>query len=327
MTPARSLDPTAGYRAATESVAVFDLSDRAQIEITGGDRAKFLHNFCTNDIKRLQPGEGCEAFVTNVKGRVLGHVFVFVGPESIWLDSSPGTEESLLAHLGKYVLIEDVELHARSASQGELLLSGPSSESILRAAGLLPEPLALFGHRRGGEVAVRRTDLLGLPGYVVSASRERIRALRASLIDAGAHPAGPAALNALRIEAGLPLYGVDVSEDQLAQEVGRTARAISFTKGCYLGQEPIARIDAMGHVNRELRGLRLATDAVPEAGDRVVGADGKEIGAITSAALSYRDNRSVVLAYLRAKFTAPGTPVSVVLADARVPAEVFWPLA
>src|SRR5688572_19506571 len=112
--PANHGDPAAEYRAAREAAALFGVSDRTQIEIAGSDRVKLLHNFCTNDIKRLQPGDGCEAFITNVKGRVLGYVFIFVGSESIWLDSAPNTETGLLAHLGKYVLIEDVELRPKS---------------------------------------------------------------------------------------------------------------------------------------------------------------------------------------------------------------------
>jgi folate-binding protein YgfZ len=141
-------------------------------------------------------------------------------------------------------------------------------------------------------------------------------------------PAGSLAFHALRIEAGMPLYGIDISEDNLAQEVGRTKQAISFTKGCYLGQEPIARIDALGHVNRELCGLKLSTGSAPPPGRAVNSEDGsKEIGSITSSVLSPLDNTPFALAYLKSQYLTPGTRVSIPIDDASIPATVFQPEA
>ena len=138
----------------------------------------------------------------------------------------------------------------------------------------------------------------------------------AAALAAAVTPAGGAVFEALRIEAGFPLYGVDISEDNIAQEAGRTKQAISFTKGCYLGQEPIARLDAMGHVNRELRGMRLAEGPVPRGQTPVFDESGaQQVGTITSAAMSYADNKPVALAMLRAQATRPGTSVRVRHAD------------
>ena len=355
-------DPAAEYQTAKNECALFDLSDRTQIEITGKDRVAFLHNFCTNDIKKIKPGEGCEAFITNTKGRVLGHVFVFVEENAIWLETVPHAAEPLLEHLGKYILAEDVELHDRSAEYGELFVSGPDAfdlviRPVVCMVSEVPNSLELYGHcvQDLSEEAlyrcVRRVDLLGAEGFLVSVKREDIaefwrflhdpaRTLQAdaeksreSLIlelRSGSkmrrRPAGSLAFHALRIEAGMPLYGIDISEDNLAQEVGRTKQAISFAKGCYLGQEPIARIDALGHVNRELCGLTLASCSAPPAGRVVKSEDGsKDIGSITSSALSPLDNTPRALAYLKPQYLTAGMRVSVQIDNASIFATVFQP--
>lgn len=323
-------NPRVEYEAATSAAALFDLSDRPQIEVTGGDRVKFLHNFCTNDIKKLQAGEGCEAFVTNVKGRILAHIFVFATDEALWIETAAGAEPALLAHLDRYLITEDVELHGRTAELGELFVSGKQASQLLNNNGIDVAELGLYGHASaksaGISVVVRRVDLLGTPGYLLSIAKAQLAPLWKELYEAGAQPAGSAAFHALRIETGMPLYSVDLSEDNLAQEAARNSQAISFTKGCYLGQEPIARIDALGHVNRELRGLKLSSAKPPEPGAPVLaGDDSQEIGHVTSSALSYSDDRPVALALLRSNWTAPGTEVTVKCGDEAVRATVFWP--
>jgi len=317
------------YAAAFNTAALFDLSDRTQIELTGDDRTAFLHNFCTNDIKALEPNGGCEAFITNVKGRVLAHVFVFAGENALTVDTVAGMEDSLAAHLDRYIITEDVELHRKTEQQADLFVCGPQVAALLEPLGLAADSLIplsqMPGTLVGQLVAVRRVDLLGTPGFLLSVPRAELAAAWSGLTEAGLRPAGSAAFDALRIEAGWPLYGVDISEENLAPEVGRNRRAISFTKGCYLGQEPIARIDSMGHVNRQLRGLRLSAGPVPATDTPVLSADkgNEEIGRITSAAISYADNLPVALAYLRRTHLAPGTEVLVQTEPATVPATVF----
>jgi hypothetical protein len=323
-------DPRAEYTAARTTTALFDLNDRTQIELTGADRASLLHNFCTNDVKKLETGSGCEAFVTNIKGRILAHVFVFATEHALWIDTVPGAEESLLAHLDRYLITEDVELHARTNECGDLLLSGVQAGGVLNSLGCDVSNLGTCDHAvnqiSGIEVAARRVDLTGVPGYMLSTSREQLAQLWSHVAEAGATPAGSAAFHALRIEAGMPFYGLDLSEENLAQEAARNAPAISFTKGCYLGQEPIARIDALGHVNRELRGLKLTAGPVPKPGSTVLTADeSQEIGHVTSSAMSYADDRPVALALLRSNWTTRDTQIAVKGDQETVPATVFWP--
>lgn len=319
--------PQQEYQAATTTTAVFDLSDRTQIEITGKDRQRFLHNYCTNDIKGLEPGSSCEAFVTNGKSRVLAHIFVFAGADSFWVDGGLTSADALIAHLGRYVITADVQLLDRTDEYGELLVSGPAAPDHLARLGLDCQGVEQHQHvtcnRNGCRLDVRRVDLLGQPGLLLSTARSALVSLWRDIVEAGATPAGAEAFHACRIEAGLPLYGLDLSADHLAPEAARSGRAISLTKGCYLGQEPIARIDARGHLNRELRGVALERGPTPKPGDKVVSEDNRKIGAITSAAVVPGTEGPIALAYLRHSHTTPESNVRVRIGDIEVPAKVF----
>jgi len=322
--------PNAEYAAATTAAALFDFSDRTLVELTGADRVRFLHSFCTNDVKRLTAGQGCEAFVTNVKGRVVGHVWIAVADSAVWLDADPGSAQRLVPHLERYVINEDVAIADRSADWGELLLTGPETADHLTRLGIDVARLANLDHcgceLLGTSARIGRFDVGPHRGYTVVTRRDRLADCWNRLRELGVHPAGSAVWTALRIEAGLPISGVDITDDNLVQEVGRTQTAVSFTKGCYLGQEPIARLDAMGHVNRELRSLRLAGDAVPLSGARVF-ADATAshvVGTVTSAAFSCASNSPVAMALLRSNASARGTQVFVENSENTVAATVFW---
>ena len=321
-------DPLIDYEAARTSAALFELGQRTQIELTGDDRVTFLNNFCTNDITKLSPCEGCEAFLTSIKGRVLGHLFVFVEEASLWIDTVAGYADAIIEHLDRYLITEDAELHRRSADYRALLVTGPESIPRLQAAGFKIDLLAAFAHHRfsavGSELHVRRVDWFESPGVLLTIPTDGYDAVLNQLAEHDLQAGSESAYEVLRIEARFPTYGRDITDDNLAQEVARTERAISFTKGCYLGQEPIARIDAMGHVNRELRGLRLETGPTPSPGDRIVDPEeGKEIGSITSSARLSDDHPPVALGYVRSKFVAPETRVQVNVGEEAIAATVF----
>jgi len=322
--------PREEYSAASSAAAIIDWSDRAILELSGADRVAFLHNFCTNDIKRLSDGQGCEAFIANVKGRILGYVWIDVCELSIWLDAGPVAADRLIAHLERYVINEDVAIADRTAEFGELLVMGPTASTavsaLLPGAEQLPEWANREVDRGSHRVRVSRRSVGRLPAFVVSARREFLADCWTALRKGGGEPAGMASWTALRVEAGLPVYGVDLTDDNLAQEAGRTREAISFTKGCYLGQEPIARIDAMGHVNRELRSLRIAGDVSPPPGVRVFSdaAATAVVGTVTSSAFSFGSNSAVALALVRASATAPRSQVFVETGSSIAPATVFW---
>lgn len=329
--PAHYGDPQQEYQAAHDSAALFDLSDRDQIELTGSDRHKFLHNFCTNDISNLAVDRGCEAFVTNVQSRILGHINVFNQGESLWLDTDPGQSAPIVKHLDRYVIMEDVEIGVRSPEFGCLFLTGPQAGDYLGKLGI--ESLAGFQQQRvadsEAQLTVRRVDWFGEPGYLCCLLHEKIVDFWQQLIDAGAKPAGQEALEALRIEACYPLCGVDLTDDNLAQEAARDSLAISFKKGCYLGQEPIARIDALGHVNQQLRIIALQDDWIPAPGTPVMATvkdDQKEVGKITSAAHSFSKYPTVALAVIRKEAYEPGATVEVVADDRSVSGTVLQSL-
>lgn len=313
--------------AAINDVVLFDVGDRIQIEITGRDRLKFLHNFCTNEIKKLAVGHGCEAFVTSIQGKAFGHIFVFAESESLWVESVAGSAQPLITHLDRYLITEDVKLTDRSAEFTEFLLVGPQATALLERQGPSVGHLPLYGHVQPEAAdwpirSLRRVDWFEVPTWLLSVARMNAESVSQRLIASGAMLASKETFHALRIAAGFPLYGLDITDEQLVQEVARTPQAISFTKGCYLGQEPIARIDAMGHVNRELRRLTFSEDAraLPQPGTMIFDqrsvpeGEPKPIGQITSAAWSLQlpdANLPIALAYLRRSFLKSGTKVIV----------------
>jgi tRNA-modifying protein YgfZ len=308
------------------NAVMFDVSDRVLIEVTGRDRVTFLHSFCTNDIKKLQPEEGCEAFVTNVKGRILGHVLVFAtvsqdGP--LWIHSDPGTAPALLEHFNRYVITEDVQFIDRTAEYEKVFACGKDAASRIQVT---PIAMEITGEEKMYSLTpsldfVQRVPFAIPCGYLAMLSIAAIDdkkfvwdCLESSggVEGGGIIPGSREVLEVLRIEALWPRYGVDITEDHLAQEAGRTSQAISFTKGCYLGQEPIARLDALGHTNRELRGIRCDAPGAVTAGAVVLdSAGGAEVGRISSAAVHPVTNCAVALAMVKTVANAPGTTVRV----------------
>ena len=300
------------YRSLTAGFGLVDVSDRTHIEITGADRTRFLHGFCTNDINGLQRGIGCEAFLTNAKGRTVGHVLAFCGEQSLVLDSAAGQAETIVDHLDRYIIREDVAIADLSQEKTELFIAGINAQQALASLADAPIPASTLTHitcrLADIEVSVRRVPFGAGPSFLVACSRSSCPQLYASLTRAGAAVCSAAALEMIRIEAGFPAYGRDITEDNLPQEVNRDEQAISFNKGCYLGQETVARIDALGHVNRLLVGLRWETPLVPQAGQKL-GLDQRPIGHVTSAAWSPRLGTPLALAYVRRDRSQRGTRI------------------
>lgn len=307
----------AEYRAATESAAVFDVSNRTQLQMSGADRHSFFHGFCTNDIKGLQPGTGCEAFLCNVKGRLLGHVFVFADTESLWIESVAGQGEALTSHLNKYCLVEDVQLVDRTENLAEFLVAGPQAVQLLTDAGLDITTLEPWQHvklaaQTGGvesECHVKRVDIFSESAFLISSDAAQGEALWERLTNAGIAPAGTGVFESLRIEATFPVYGIDLSDENLAQEAARTQKAISFQKGCYLGQEPIARLNAMGHVNKAMASFVIHAARTPPVGTVLLNPkkEDKEAGRATSVGWSWSDGKPIGMGMVRSLFLEPGT--------------------
>jgi folate-binding protein YgfZ len=281
-----------------------------QIELTGADRATFLQNMCTNDIRRLEPGQSCEAFLTSAQGKTVGFVYVHCCAESLWLDTAPGQAETMVHHLERYVIREKVQLHDRTTERQTWVLAGPGTATLAQAAGWeLPGQLPGSRDVALGSLplSLRRVPLLGETTLLLAAAPDAAAPLEALLREHDGIPCTADVIDMRRIEVGTPLFGVDITDENLPQEVGRDAQAISFTKGCYIGQETVARIDALGHVNRRLVGLQLLTDQPPPLPGTRLSLNGKPVARITSACYSQALQAPLALAYVRREHTAPGT--------------------
>lgn len=315
------------HGALTHGAGLVDLTERTRIELTGDDRASFLHNLSTNGIKGLAVGSGCEAFLLNARGHVLGHVFVICRPESLVLETVPGQEEFLLSHLDRYLIREKVELHPRTADWGELLLAGPQAAELLSSLLGAPPPAERLCNLeiqwQGQPLTVVRVEMTQPGGYLVLCAQGAASAVADALVANGAERCSSTAYDAARIEAGFPWYGRDITDKTLPQEVARDQLAISFKKGCYIGQETVARIDALGHVNKSLVGVRFEGTEVPSAGAELR-SSGDMVGQITSAAFSLRLRLVLGLAYVRRGLDRAGVKLDSAFGAAEV---VALPLA
>jgi folate-binding protein YgfZ len=285
--------------------------------VTGRDRASFLHNMCTNDVRGLTPGNGCEAFFTDVKGKVVAHAAVLAADDVIQLVSVPESAERLIAHLDRYIIREDVQLVDASAERAWTLLVGlQADDAVTRlAVTSIPESPAPWSH---GSVVLRgdpdiecqqvRCDLPWCGGRLLGCASSRAVAVYGEAGRAGAIELSDDVWHAIRIESAWPLWGVDFDAAHLPQEINRDAAAIHFRKGCYLGQETVARIDALGHVNKKLVQVRFAGDRVPQAGDELLQGD-QCVGRVTSACWSPRFNAPLALAMVKREANEPGAPL------------------
>jgi len=302
------------YRAVDEAVGWIDRSARRRLEVAGPDAAKFLHNLTTNDVKRLPAGRGCEAFVTSPQGKTLAYVTILARPGSLLVRSDPDGLSAALPHLQKYGIFDDVELTDRTDDSREYHLAGPGSEAwVARAGGAVPaaDDLAfvearMFGH----DVLCVRESPTGRPGLTLIAFGAEAAKLGDVLREQGPVEIDAETFETLRIEAGTPMYGREVAESNLPQEIGRDDRAISFVKGCYLGQETVARLDALGHVNKIVKGLRFEPGGPCPSPGAVLESDGKKVGVVTSSAFSPGWNSGVGLGAIRISHAAPGTALA-----------------
>jgi tRNA-modifying protein YgfZ len=320
--PAHFGNPAREYSAARDHAALFDVSPRGKIEVAGPDAVMFLHNLSTNDIKNLAPGSGCEAFLATVKAKVVAHLWVYrqvAATPSLWLDGAASRAATVMTHLDRHLISERLEVLDHTREFAQLHLCGPEAPTLVaRLLGAQAAELAPLQHCPGTQedvISIRRYDVLGLPGFDVVAAEDASRRLWQELTTAGATPAGLETLETLRVEAGMPRDGVDMDDNRFVVEVGRAAQAISYAKGCYLGQEPIVMARDRGHVNRMLLGVLLPGG--PVAHGAKLFRDGQDVGLITSSVFSPRLDTAIGLAYVRRGSQEPGTALEVETAAGR----------
>jgi tRNA-modifying protein YgfZ len=269
---------TEDERAARHGCALVDRSERGKLALTGAEAKRFLQGQVTNDVEALTPGSGCfAAFLTN-KGKMLGDMRVLDTGEELWLDTERVALQALFTMIRRYSLGYDVELHRRTLERGLLSLVGPESRALLGPdAPSGAEHTNLWSEIEGIRVLLVTTDL----GVDLIADSAQTAALRDALVARGARPVDEAVAEVVRVESGRPRYGVDLDDATIPQEAGLNERAVSFTKGCYVGQETVARLHYKGKPNRRLRGLRLSAELPSQTelllGDKRVGVLGSVV--------------------------------------------------
>jgi folate-binding protein YgfZ len=302
------------WRAAREGGAVFAAGFRSHLIASGEDRAVFLQGMLSNDVKALGPGQGVYAALLDQQGKIVSDLRVYAEADRLRLDIVSWRCAAVREALERFIVADDVELATPDDEMPLLGIEGPFAHAIAaEALGLGDLPRTPYAHARttfesAPVLAVTVSEVDG-SGVLVCGPPRCAGPLFDACIEAGARPLGMQALDVLRVEAGVPWAGIDMDETVLMMETGRES-ALSFTKGCYLGQEVVERIAARGHVNRHLMGLLIDGATVPVPRDRLV-ADGRAVGYVTSAVRSQWLERPIALAMVQRTHTTPGARVEV----------------
>ena len=288
---------------------MYDLGVRAKIALTGGDRVRWLNGMVTNNVRDLAVGRGLYAFLLNPQGHILGDMYAYNRGDSLLIETDQSQLEKLLATFDHYIIMDDVEVANLSGKLTAIGIAGPKARDVLRAAGFENselEPLQFAAVTwQNVTVTVVRADNTSVESYELWLSPDQMAPVHDALTKVGATRVGPAALELLRIAAGIPRYGQDIRERDLPQETEQQ-RALHFSKGCYIGQEIVERIRSRGNVHRKFTGFEVQ-GPLPAQGTKIQ-ADGKDVGEITSAAslpLASGD-RPVALGYIRREVVTPG---------------------
>ena len=305
------------YRLLDEHRAYVVLPSRTLLKFSGPDCRKFLHNFCTADVKTMVSGAVKEAFVLNSRGKTLafGHVIAF--PEQLWFSSACAIIGSpLREHFEKYIIRENVQIADVSSQFASAFLPGQDVKIGPELTIGLSPGIATFVEFEGLSLTIACAEFAGT-GFLIVVNQENEKSLCDLLIRHGLTPCSPAALEMWRLESGTPWSGLEIDETNLPQEIRRDETAISFTKGCYLGQETVAKIDAIGHVNKFLVGLKLKGVRQPLTGDNLINGTDK-VGEIKTSAFSPKLNSWLALAYIKSHLAEEGTTISVGSQDAMI---------
>jgi folate-binding protein YgfZ len=319
-------DLLAEYAAIRETAGVIDLSFRSRICLTGADRIRFLHGQVTIDVKKLRVGEGCYSAITTAKGKMESDLNIFSLADELLLDFEPGLMEKISARLEKFIVADDVQILDVAPHYCLLSVQGPKAAEAVVALGLIGRDalprvqadrevspaIVKISDATLGEIYLANNPRLGTSGFDLFVPNNSLGAVADKLIAAskqiGGRAVGWTAFETARIENGIPRFGADMDETNIPLECGIERRAIVYNKGCYIGQEVINRIHSVGHVNKELRGLRLADDlkTLPQKHDKLFHA-GKDVGYVTSTVKSPALGANIALGYVRREANQIGT--------------------
>jgi folate-binding protein YgfZ len=325
-------DILAEYHRTRAAAGVLDLSFRGRLCLTGADRARFLHGQVTNNIHTLAAGQGCYAALVTAKGKLESDLNIYCLSDEFLLDFEPGLAQRIRERLERFIVSEDVQVIDVASQYGLLSIVGPRALDALTRLGLQRDaPSSPFSSvvtpSAQCDLVITYHPLGNLQAFdlfvPVPAMQSIAEQLMAAAVDVGGGLSGWRALEMLRVEAGLPRFGVDMDESHLAPETGIESRAIRYDKGCYIGQEVINKLRTFAHVNKSLCGFVLASDlkTLPERGAKLFRA-GKEAGYITTAVESPALGRTIALGYARTEHTPPGTLLQLHTSAGDVEAEV-----
>jgi tRNA-modifying protein YgfZ len=321
-----------GYAAVRHGAGLIDRPVSGRILLTGADRRSYLQGLLTNDIEALTPGTGCYAAMLTAQGRMMTDMRVLELGDAVMLSLPLHVTAAIRDHLDRFIFSEDVQVEDVTASRAEIGVYGPGAADLLVKIGAEGRvPSRLFETTRvrvvGAETVLIGSDAPGVPGYDIVVDAADAEPVIAALLGAGAVRVSEADAETVRIESGRPRFGVDMDTDTIPLEAGIEDRALSRSKGCYVGQEVIVRVQdrGQGRVAKRLVGLTFEAGApVPAAAARVMSGE-REIGRVTSAAWSPALSRPIALGYAHRDFVEPYTPVAVDGAAGLVAALPFVP--
>jgi folate-binding protein YgfZ len=310
-------DAAAEYRYARDTVALIDKNYRAYLSFTGPDRVRYLNAILTNNIKDLRAGHGIVSLLLNPQGHIIAEIETYAFADRLFCVSYAMIRERLIEWLDKFIIMDDVTLTDETARYGTLALEGPKAAPI--AQELSGVDLTKFDELSSHDGAVGpipcrivKRSPGGIPGAEFVAESEELPELWQILSDAarkhGGGPMGYAALSATRLAQGVPWFGYDFGEKQIPHEAGLQDTHISYTKGCYTGQEIVERVRSRGQVNRQRVRLAFSGDVVPEP-ETLLTLGGKEVGHVTRAARIWDPTGIIGMGYVRKEANAPGTVV------------------
>ncbi len=296
------------YESLLAGTAIAPLDDHFVIALTGEDRHSFLHNFCTADIKQLTAGHCCEAFILNGKGKTMAMVHVLAFVDAIWLVAADAANAStLIEHLDRYIIREDVQLADLTSKVRMFFAPGERAAAAVGLVDQLPNECS-FLEPLGDSVRAATIEIAGFGLWLAkqqNSDEELLKGLDVLCVTL----ASPIALDSIRIERKTPWSGTEADESNLPQELQRDEKAISFTKGCYLGQETVARLDALGRVNQLLVCVQLGQEAV--AAGVELKAEQKTVGRVTSIAWSPESDQWIGFAFVRRAHATAGSQLQV----------------
>ena len=304
------------YHAARYGAALAEMDWYGILKVTGSERVSWLQGMLTNDVEKLVAGIGCYAAHLTPQGKIVAQMHVLADEEELWLSLERAALPKLIQAFNKLLIMEDAQVEDRSDDYDILSVVGPRALAVLEEwLGEPPKLEGLYSHRtlEAGRVVV--SDL----GYELWIERGQADKVLRSLAQVGATAIDRGAWDVLRTEAGIPIYGVDIDETTTMPEIGE--KGISYSKGCYIGQEVVAKVKYIGHVNRRFVGLTLAGSEIPELKSPIQ-KGGREVGALTTSLFSPGLERPIALGFVSRSAYAPGTEVEILSQQKKLPATI-----